>query len=193
MLDHQEADERTDINRVLRSSHAPKPSLTKEELEILAELRKDSNKIVLTADKGVAMVIMDRKDYIEKAVNLLTQQAYRTINRDPANKLNAELITIHRKIKRETALDDNSYEYMYPTGCTSPTFYGLPKIHKTNTFLRPIVSSRGSVTYGVAKVLAKILKPLVGKFPNHVHSTKDFLERVSKVTLLPGNVFAHMM
>ena len=54
-------------------------------------------------------------------------------------------------------------------------FHGLPKIHKTNTPLWPTVSSRGSVTYGVAKVLAKILKPLVGKSPQHIQSAKDFV------------------
>ena len=50
-------------------------------------------------------------------------------------------------------------------GCVPTKFYGLPKIHKPDTPLRPIVSSCGSVTYGVAKELAKILKPLVGKSP----------------------------
>ena len=50
---------------------------------------------------------------------------------------------------------------MYPTGCVLPKFYGLPKIHKTGNPLRPIISNRGSVTYGVAKVLSKVLKPLV--------------------------------
>ena len=49
-----------------------------------------------------------------------------------------------------------------------------------------MVSSRGSVTNGVATVLAKILKSLVGKSPHHIHSTKDFVERISKVTLQPG-------
>ena len=78
---------------------------------------------------------------------------------------------------------------MSPMGCTSLKFYGLPKIHKTNIPLRPILSSRGSVTYGVAKVLAKMLKPLVGKSPHHVHSTKDFVERVSRVTFQPGECF----
>ena len=48
------------------------------------------------------------------------------------------------------------------------------------------IYSRGSVTYGVAKVLPKILKPSVGKSPHHVHTTKDFVERVSKVTFQPG-------
>ena len=132
------------------------------------------------------MVVMGRKDYIDKATNLLSQPEYRTIDRDPANKLKAKLTTLLRKIKRETGLEDNIYKYMYPIECTSPRFYGLPKIRKANAPLRPIVSSRSSVTYGVAKVIAKILKPLVGKCPHHVHSTKDFVERVGKVTLQPG-------
>ena len=81
---------------------------------------------------------------------------------------------------------EHIYKYMYPMGCTASMFYGLSKIHKANTPLRPTASSRGSVTYGAAKVLAKILKPLVGKSLNHVHRTKDFVERVNKVTLQPG-------
>ena len=48
------------------------------------------------------------------------------------------------------------------------------------------ISNDYAIAYGVAKVLAKILKPLVGKSPHHVHSTKDFVERVSKVPLQPG-------
>ena len=75
---------------------------------------------------------------------------------------------------------------MYPTGCVPPKFYGLPKIHKPDNPLRPIVSSCGSVTYGVVKELAKILKPLVGKSPHHINSTQDFVEQVKHITLAPG-------
>ena len=75
---------------------------------------------------------------------------------------------------------------MYPTGCVLTKFYGLPKIHKPDTPLRPIVSSCGSVTYGVAKELAKIFKPLVGKFQHHINSTQDFVEQVKHITLAPG-------
>ena len=55
-----------------------------------------------------------------------------------------------------------------------------------DTPLRPIVSSFGSVTYGVAKELAKILRPLVGKSPHHINSTQDFVEQVKYITLVPG-------
>ena len=75
---------------------------------------------------------------------------------------------------------------MYPMGYNVSKFYGLPKIHKPDTPLRSIVSSRGLVTYGVAKVLTKILKPMAGRSPHHIHSTQDFVEQANKVTLKPG-------
>ena len=83
-------------------------------------------------------------------------------------------------------MDEGIYKTMYPTSCTDTNIYGLPKIHKTGTPLRPIVSSRGSVTCGVAKVIAKVLKPLVGKSPHYIQSTSDSVSKVRKVTLLPG-------
>ena len=48
------------------------------------------------------------------------------------------------------------------------------------------MSSCGSVTYGVAKELAKILKPLVGKSPHHINSTQDFVEQARQFKLEPG-------
>ena len=68
---------------------------------------------------------------------------------------------------------------MYPTGCVC-------QIHKPDRPLRTIVSSCGSVTYGVAKELTKILKPLVGKSPHHINSTHDFVEQVKHINLAPG-------
>ena len=132
------------------------------------------------------MVVMDRQEYINKSINLLTQPVYRLIPKDPANKIKAKLITILRKIKKKMWLDKNTYKYMYPMGCNAPKFYGLPKIHKPDTPLWPILSSRGLVTYEVAKVFTKILKPLVGKSSHHIYSTQDFVEQANKVTLLPG-------
>ena len=129
---------------------------------------------------------MDRQEYINKSNNLLTQPAYRPIPKDPTTKINAKLKIILRKNKKETGLDNNTYKYMYPMGCNAFKFYGLPRIHKPDTLFRPIVSSRGLVTYGVAKALTKIFKSLVGKSPHHIHSTQDCVEQANKVTLLPG-------
>ena len=176
-LSQQDAEDlRADISRVLRSSHPPKSNLTKAQNLPLRELKRDRDHIVLTADKGVAMVIMDRQDYINKANSLLNQNTYRSIPRDPTNTIKNKLISILKRVKNQTGLDSNTYKSMYPTVCIPPKFYGLPKIHKPDTPLRPIMSSCGSVTYGVAKELAKILKPLVDKSPHHINSTQDFVE-----------------
>ena len=80
---------------------------------------------------------------------------------------------------------------MYPTSCTGPKFYGLPKFHKTGTSIRPTVSSRGSVTYGVAEVLTRVLKPLVHKLPHHIQSTRDFVNRLGRLLLSQGSAFTH--
>ena len=62
---------------------------------------------------------------------------------------------------------------MYPTGAVSSKFYGLPKVHKPDIPLKPIVSSTGTVIYNTAKEMAKILKPLVGMSTHHVRNTRD--------------------
>ena len=109
------------------------------------------------------MVIMDRQDYINRPISLLNQNTHRSIPRDPSNSIKNRLISIVKRVKNQTGLDSNIYKSIYPTGCVPPSSMASPKIHKPDTPLKPIVSSCGSVTYGVAKELAKILKPLVGK------------------------------
>ena len=68
-----------------------------------------------------------------------------------------------------------SYRKLYPTSSVAQKFYGLLKIHKVGTALRPIVSSRGSITYGMAKELANIIHPLVGQSPHHLKNTQHFV------------------
>ena len=129
---------------------------------------------------------MDRQDYINKANSLLNQNTYRSIPRDPTITIKNKLISILKRVKNQTGLDSNIYKSMYPTGCVPPRFYSLPKIHKPDTPLRPVVSSCGSITYGVAMELVKILKPLVGKSQHNINSTQDFVEQVKHITLAPG-------
>ena len=83
-------------------------------------------------------------------------------------------------------MQENTYKKMYPTGASSPKFYGLPKIHNKNIPLWPIVSSTGSVTYGVAKELARIIKPLMGNSEHHVHNNKQLAGEIRKIKLEEG-------
>ena len=78
----------------------------------------------------MVLTVIDKEDYIQKAHSLLDQPTYKTIDRDPTNRIKAKLIQIFRRVKREMGIDEGMYKAMYPTGCISPKFYGLPKIIK---------------------------------------------------------------
>ena len=129
---------------------------------------------------------MDKPDYNTKAQELLNdKKTYKEINTDPTNKLKTKLISLLKKIKAEGGIQEQLYKKMYLTGAVAPKFYGLPKIHKRDIPLRPIVSSRGSINYEVAKELSRILRPLVGKSPHHIKNTGDFVQQVRGIKLLP--------
>ena len=113
----------------------------------MEELRKDTTRTVLTADKGVALVVMNKEDYEKKAEELLSQTTYNKINNDPKTRYKNKLINLLKSIKTQGGISETVYKKLYPTGAGVPKFYGLPKIHKKETPLRPIVSSIGSVSY----------------------------------------------
>ena len=148
----------------------------------MQELKKDKERVILTAAKGVDLVIMKKEDYIKQSEELLNTSTYKKIAEDPTSKQKTRLISILKNIKAEGGLKEEDYRKMYPTGAVSPKYYGLPKIHKPGIPLRPIISSTGTVTYNTAKELAKILKPLVGLSSHHVHNTKDFIDHIKEVT-----------
>ena len=148
-------------------------------------MRKDQGKITLTADKGVAMVVLEKDDYIRKSEDLLKHNTYRELVADPTNKYKNKLISLLKTIKSEGGINNSTYRRLYPTGAVSPKYYGLPKIHKSGAPLRPIISSRGSATYERAKELVNIIKPLVGRSPHHVQNNKDFLENIKDIKLQP--------
>ena len=183
-LEKGEAEElRAEVKNILKKAHPPKPNITKEEWKAIERLRKDDNCIVLMADKGVALVIMKREDYDKKVEDLLNTTTYTTINSDPTTRYKNKLVSLLKTIKTQGGISDALYKKLYPTGAGVPKMYGLPKIHKKETPLRPIVSSIGSVSYQTSKELARILSPLVGRSPYHVHNNQDLLEDLRSIKL----------
>ena len=164
----------------------PSPNISKKEYQALKELKEDKSRVILTVDKGVSMVIMDRTEYNKKAEELLNTGTYKKISDDPTKKHKNKLISILKNIKAEGGINEETYRRLCPTTAVPSKFYGLPKIHKPGIPLRPIVSSIGAETYNTAKELAKILKPLVGMSAHHVHNTRDFVEQTKDVRLKQG-------
>ena len=65
--------------------------------------------MVLTTNKGVALVVIDRTDYIRIAKDLLQDTStYRIIKGEPTNRLKNRLINILKKVKAESGMQDKN-------------------------------------------------------------------------------------
>ena len=54
-------------------------------MKAIRELKKNTSRMVLTADKGVSLVVMDTAEYKKKAEELLQQATYQPILTPPPN------------------------------------------------------------------------------------------------------------
>ena len=76
-LEEGKAEEfRVQVKEAIQRNKKPRPNLTRGEWKALAELKKDQSRMILTTDKGVALVVLNTEDYIKKAEDLLNQNTY---------------------------------------------------------------------------------------------------------------------
>ena len=92
------------------------------------EFKQDKSTAILTTDKGVTMVVLDKQDYTNKAQDLLAQRdTYRPLTANPTNKHKKKFIILFRTIKAQGGLEDNIYKRFNPTGTGFQNSMGYPK------------------------------------------------------------------
>ena len=178
----------------------PRNNITNDEERALRDLAKDTSVTILPADKGRAVVVMNTNDYTDKVNNLLKDdKTYHKITdkrRNPdtsstEKSLNKLLLQIkdqpapHDSNKKQ--LDPKLYYKLHSTDATPASLYGLPKIHKENVPLRPIMSAIGSPTYELSKYLANILSPLQNN-KYTVKNSASFVEKIRAVSVDPDEI-----
>ena len=94
---------------------------------------------------------------------------YKKLKGDPTKSKKNALM----KLLKDGNLSEDDYIRLRPTAENVPKMYGLPKIHKPSMPLRPIVSYSGTINHGVARLVATILGPLMGKTIHHIKNSKD--------------------
>ncbi|MGR8252493.1 reverse transcriptase domain-containing protein, partial [Escherichia coli] len=179
---------RQDVAVILRKSKLPKANVTFEERKALQQLRSDKDIIVLKADKGNATVIMNTSDYEEKVKELLNDRnTYKLVSYNPTARIYRNTRALIDK-NREN-LSEDIYNHLHQTQIIQPPkLYGLPKIHKINVPLRPIVSQINAPTYRLAKHLSSLLQPLVGKTTSFVKDSRHFVEILKDLQLQPDEL-----
>ena len=70
----------------------------------------------------------------------------------------------------------------------TPYIYGVPKIHKGDVPLRPIVDTIGSPTYFLATHLIKIISPLIGNSTSFVKDSNHFFQFINDAKLEPNDI-----
>jgi hypothetical protein len=89
---------------------------------------------------------------------------------------------------KNSSLDERLKKRLLSNSKITPRIYGLPKIHKDEFPLRPIVNTIGSPTYELAKYVAKILSPLVGHTDSFIKDSNDFIKIIKNEKIKPKEI-----
>ncbi|CAG9563496.1 unnamed protein product [Danaus chrysippus] len=129
---------------------------------------------------------MNTSDYDSKITEILSDNSvYKKVNKDPTSKVLTETKLLINKYSSKLNLDIKS---LVPSCSKPPKLYGLPKIHKQDVPLRPIVSQIDSPTYKLAKFLSKILSPLRGHTKSFVKDSYQFVNDIKHLKLTDNDI-----
>ncbi|KAL9964367.1 hypothetical protein ACROYT_G027998 [Oculina patagonica] len=188
-LNAEQADTvRRTVNSILQQAEPPDPNITEEMRDGLKSLKEDESIMVLPADKGRASVVMDADTYRTKMSTLIENGPYQLLNKDPTDRLTRKLSKELLTLKRNGDLSGAVYNKIRPRHKQPPRIYGLPKIHKADIPLRPIVSCVNTFAYDLSAYLANILSPLTGNSDFTVTISAHFVSTISSETILNNEV-----
>lgn len=128
---------RRECARVLQRAKPPKSNLSGAEKAALKTLNNNKEIVISTADKGNATVIMNVWDYQRKISELLDPASYRKLPSDPTSRL----IRKTNQLIKQSSIPVEKQRQLINTEAQPPRLYGLPKVHKPEVPLRPIVSA----------------------------------------------------
>jgi len=152
-------------------------------------LKKNKNILILEADKGNVTVAMEKEVYDIKIQNIINDMmAYRRLQKDPTTTLHKKTCEIIDKMASQGIITEREKSRMKSTVPMAPRIYGLPKIHKENTPLRPICSNINAPAHDLCKHLTSTLKILTEGSVYNVKNATEFKERLNNTTISDDEV-----
>ncbi|KAL9987968.1 hypothetical protein ACROYT_G002355 [Oculina patagonica] len=176
------------VNNILQQAEPPEPNITKEMRDGLKSLKEDDSIMILPADKGRASVVLDTETYRTKMSTLIENGPYQLLNKDPTDRLTRKLTEKLLTLKRSGDISEPVYNKIRPRHKQPPRIYGLPKIHKADVPLRPIVSCVNTFAYDLSAHLANILSPLTGNSDFAVTNSAHFVSTINSETNLDNEI-----
>ena len=138
--------------------------INKRYINTLNNLRKDQSIIICKQDKGNGIVLLDKNDYLTK-INCIINDSnkFTKINSDWFKMILKQEDKFNRflsQLKKNKDIDESLYNELYSSGTQPGILYGLPKVHKENTPVRPILSAINTCGYKTAKLLTPLLESI---------------------------------
>jgi hypothetical protein len=165
-------------------------NLTPGEFQALRELKTMNHIVLKKADKGSAVVVMDKDIYIAEAHRQLQNpNFYKKVENDLTEKHRSEVQTYIDKMYTDGELDISVVNYLYDHECRTAQLYLLPKIHKgiNPPPGRPIVSANGCPTENISQLVDHFLNYPATQVKSYIRDTTDFLHKLEALGTLPAN------
>lgn len=165
---------RTITSHIIKDGQEQSRSNDKE-IRIIKEL-KTKPVYYVKADKGNAVVIMDKEDYDNQMTTKINNGPYRQLRVDP---LPSMVKHVEKTLKECKSVLGDAAGRLRESNPILPRIKGLPKIHKPGNEMREIVSAVGSPTHKLAKWLAKEFQSMTKQFPSRsVSNTQEFAQQL---------------
>ena len=155
-------------------------NVTKKETEAMTAL-KARDLVIKCSDKSKSLVVMSDEVYRQKVMEILDNTDNYEKSDVTAEVLEERVATELKKIKAlKQNLPRDIYTGLVPKDTRLPEFYGLPKIHKIGTPLRPVVAAFGGPVSGISILLERILNQLLPYVPAHIGNTLAATQSLKK-------------
>ena len=160
----------------------------------------DTSIIIKEADKGGGIVLMNTDFYKRKILEMLVDESYYSHILDNCRK--ETFHKIRNLIGANGNLTNKEIDFLLNFDCKTSTFYGLPKIHKSETIekackenenveyievkdpqdltFRPIVAGPNCETSHLSLLLDILLKPFLEHVKSYLRDDIDFLNFLPK-------------
>lgn len=157
------------------------PNLTPKEIAALKALRSHQQIIIKKCDKGGGIAVMNKSDYENKIYAMINDpNTYTETNVDDSTdtKLKADLLI--QDLENQGLINKKKSIYLTNFEPKCPIFYGVPKIHKQNWPLRPIVSQIDGPTSRLNELVDKYLYIAEKSIPCLLQDTTAYLQLLAK-------------
>ncbi|XP_053567774.1 intraflagellar transport protein 80 homolog [Bombina bombina] len=168
----------TDLIKLHQETNKDKQNLTLKQKEAIAQLKGNSQIVIRTADKGGAVVVMNRDDSVTEAKRQLhNTRDYEKLPKDPTSTFKLQLKHILDDGREQGFLDDKTVKYLDVQFPRTPCFHHFPKVHKStdNVQGRPIVIGIDSLLEQLSQWVDSILQPMVLTLVSYVRDTKHVI------------------